>query len=126
MRIRNRTRKRPRAEPDPLVLSALLVVARGGTVLGRVRPADAPPDLLALDGAGHPLLVAVVGPQATPGERLGVFVRLLGRDDLAAHVRRGCGLEVHVWSKRGGAWAVDMAAVTAEDFGPAEGSRNGP
>jgi hypothetical protein len=126
MVTRSRTRKRPRAEPDPLVLSALLVAAAGGLTLGRVRSADAPPDLLALDHAGRPLLVAVVGPEASPGERLGVFVRLLGRDDLAGHVRRGCGLEVHCWRRRGGCWAVDMTAVTAEDFGPAEGKRREP
>jgi hypothetical protein len=108
------------------VLSALLVAARGGLVLGRVRSADAPPDLVGLDAAGRPLLVAVVGPGASPGERLGVFVRLLGRDDLAAHVQRGCGLEVHAWARRGGCWAVEAVAIGAGDFAAAEGKRREP
>jgi hypothetical protein len=126
MAIRNRLRKRRQAEPDPRTLSTLALGARGVLPLGQVRSSDAPPDLLGVDGTGLPVLVAVLGPEATPGECLGVFVYLLGRDDLAAHVRRGCRLEVHRWSRRGQGWAVDAVEISARDYGAAEGERREP
>jgi hypothetical protein len=109
----------PRAEadpdPDPLQLSRLLLGLRGVCVLGRVRNTPALPlDLVGVDLQGWPVLAAVLS-GAAPAERLDLFVRLLGRDDLADMVRRGVRLEVHAWS-RSRCWAVDVVRLGEEDF----------
>jgi hypothetical protein len=124
MPTRRRSRRRVQAEPDFRLLSALVVVNRGGVLLGRVRQADSPPDLVGLTASGQPLLVATVGPEVSLGERLAFFVALLGREDIARHVRRGCQLVVHVWSRRRGCWSVEVVSINAQDFSPAEGERS--
>jgi hypothetical protein len=119
MATRDRTRRRPRAGPDPGLVeaSSLVLASQGVFTLGRVRRSDRlPVDLVGIGPTG-PVVAAVLGPGASPAERLDTVVRLLGNRTLGAQVRAGCRVAVLCWGQSAaGVRAVELLRLTAEDY----------
>jgi hypothetical protein len=112
----------PKAEPDPLQLSRLVLALHGVLVLARVRNTPALPlDLVGVDAGGWPVLAAVLS-DATPADRLDLLVRLLGNAELGEMVRRGCRLLAMAWSRDAhDGHVAETVSLTAADY-PAEGA----
>jgi hypothetical protein len=114
MAIRNRLRKRPRAEPEPVQLSCLLLGLHGVFVLARVRrPGPLPVDVVGVDRAGFPVLAAVV----TPAERFGALLALLGDAAVGKLVHGGSQILVLSWSRgAGGCHVGKVIRLVPDDF----------
>src|SRR5262245_46635462 len=116
MAIRNRLRRRPRAEadPDPLQLTSLVLGLHGILPLARVRrPGPLPVDAVAVDGRGYPVLVAVV----PPAERFGALLALLDDADVAKLVHGGAQVLIFSWARgAGGGHVGERIRLGPDDF----------
>ena len=119
MTIRNRLRRRHRAEPDPLDLTRLVLALHGVLPLARVRrPDPLPVDVVGIDASGFPVLVAIV----SPAERFGALLALLDDADVGKLVHGGCLILVLPWSRNArGGHVGELIRLVPDDY-PTEGA----